>query len=131
MDTPYSFEDPQQPTPPQAPPAEGKTATDLMAKNWRELIRPRTLDIEEKRQTYGKFTCEPLERGFGTTLGNSLRRILRSSLQGAAITQGDVDFQRILDDMIVGQNVTIVGIDDNTRAQTGGLLLALQARQFE
>jgi DNA-directed RNA polymerase alpha subunit len=40
----------------------------------------------ELKETYGKFTCEPLERGFGTTLGNSLRRILLSSLQGAAFT---------------------------------------------
>lgn len=64
------------------------TATEqaLIAKNWRDLIRPRTLEIEERTDTYGKFVCEPLERGFGITLGNSLRRILLSSLQGAAIT---------------------------------------------
>ena len=60
--------------------------TALMAKNWRDLIRPRMLEIEERSDTYGKFSCEPLERGFGTTLGNSLRRVLLSSLQGAAIT---------------------------------------------
>src|SRR5215471_5374554 len=58
----------------------------LIAKNWRDLIRPRMLELEERTDTYGKFVCEPLERGFGTTLGNSLRRILLSSLQGAAIT---------------------------------------------
>jgi DNA-directed RNA polymerase subunit alpha len=58
----------------------------LIARNWRELIRPRMLELEERTDTYGKFTCEPLERGFGITLGNSLRRILLSSLQGAAIT---------------------------------------------
>ena len=61
--------------------------TAFMAKNWRDLIRPRTLEIEERSETYGKFSCEPLERGFGTTLGVALRRILLSSLQGAAITQ--------------------------------------------
>jgi len=46
------------------------------AKNWRDLIRPRKLevDIESLTDTYGKFTCEPLERGFGTTIGNGLRR---------------------------------------------------------
>ncbi len=60
--------------------------TGLAAKNWRDLIRPRLLETEEKTATYGKFSCEPLERGFGTTLGNSLRRVLLSSLQGAAIT---------------------------------------------
>ena len=62
---------------------------DLIAKNWRELIRPRRLEIEEEvetRSTYARFSCEPLERGFGQTLGNSLRRVLLSSLQGAAIT---------------------------------------------
>src|SRR6266851_5660578 len=60
----------------------------FMARNWRDLIRPRKLEVESDSltQTYGKFTCEPLERGFGTTLGNGLRRILLSSLQGTAIT---------------------------------------------
>ncbi len=65
--------------------------TAFMAKNWRDLIRPRILEIEERSQTYGKFSCEPLERGFGTTLGVSLRRILLSSLQGAAITHISID----------------------------------------
>jgi DNA-directed RNA polymerase subunit alpha len=60
--------------------------TAFMAKNWRDLIRPRMLEIEERSETYGKFSCEPLERGFGTTLGTGLRRVLLSSLQGAAIT---------------------------------------------
>jgi DNA-directed RNA polymerase subunit alpha len=58
------------------------------AKNWRDLIRPRTLDVERESlsPTYGKFSCEPLERGFGITIGVGLRRILLSSLQGAGIT---------------------------------------------
>jgi DNA-directed RNA polymerase subunit alpha len=60
--------------------------TAFMAKNWRDLIRPRMLEIEERSETYGKFSCEPLERGFGTTLGVALRRVLLSSLQGASIT---------------------------------------------
>jgi len=61
---------------------------DLVTRNWRELIRPRRLDVEEDSLTarYGRFTCEPLERGFGVTLGNALRRVLLSSLQGSAIT---------------------------------------------
>ncbi len=58
----------------------------FMAKNWRDLIRPRILETDKKTEDYGKFMCEPLERGFGTTLGNALRRVLLSSLQGAAIT---------------------------------------------
>ena len=59
-----------------------------MSRNWRDLIRPKaiTLDPESNNEIYGKFTCEPLERGFGITIGNSLRRVLLASLQGAAIT---------------------------------------------
>jgi DNA-directed RNA polymerase subunit alpha len=61
---------------------------DVIARNWRQLIRPRRLEVEEGTlsSTYGRFFCEPLERGFGTTLGNAIRRVLLSSLQGAAIT---------------------------------------------
>jgi DNA-directed RNA polymerase subunit alpha len=60
----------------------------LVTRNWRDLIKPRGLvvDPESLTNTYGKFVAEPLERGFGITLGNSLRRVLLSSLQGAAIT---------------------------------------------
>jgi DNA-directed RNA polymerase subunit alpha len=59
-----------------------------MYKNWRDLIKPKQLQVEKDTltATYGKFYAEPFERGFGTTLGNSLRRVLLSSLQGAAIT---------------------------------------------
>lgn len=59
-----------------------------MYKNWRDLIKPKQLQVEKETlsATYGKFFAEPFERGFGTTLGNSLRRVLLSSLQGAAIT---------------------------------------------
>jgi DNA-directed RNA polymerase subunit alpha len=61
---------------------------ELIARNWRDFIRPRHLEVEEESlsEIYGRFSCEPLERGFGTTLGNALRRVLLSSLQGAAIT---------------------------------------------
>lgn len=63
-----------------------------MQKNWRELIKPKRLEIETKDpNTYGKFECEPLERGFGITLGNALRRVLLSSLQGSAITSVKID----------------------------------------
>ncbi|NTU47984.1 MAG: DNA-directed RNA polymerase subunit alpha [Syntrophobacteraceae bacterium] len=64
-----------------------------MQKNWRELIKPKRLEIDAKGRpdTYAKFECEPLERGFGITLGNALRRILLSSLQGAAITTVKID----------------------------------------
>ncbi|GLI36055.1 DNA-directed RNA polymerase subunit alpha [Desulforhabdus amnigena] len=64
-----------------------------MQRNWRELIKPKRLEIEtnEHPDVYGKFVCEPLERGFGITLGNALRRVLLSSLQGSAITSVKID----------------------------------------
>lgn len=57
-------------------------------RNWRELIMPKRLEFDRDSLTasYGKFVCQPLERGFATTVGNSLRRILLSTIQGAAIT---------------------------------------------
>lgn len=55
-----------------------------------EFEKPRIAKIDEERD-YGKFIVEPLERGYGTTLGNSLRRILLSSLPGAAITNIQID----------------------------------------
>ena len=60
----------------------------MMQRNWRDLIKPKKLEIDDKTlaPNYGKFIAEPLERGFGTTVGNSLRRVLLSSLYGAAIT---------------------------------------------
>jgi len=66
---------------------------DLRSKNWRELIKPRRIDIEQESysNSYGKFVAEPLERGFGITIGNSLRRILLSSLQGGAIVSVKFD----------------------------------------
>ncbi|NUM81094.1 DNA-directed RNA polymerase subunit alpha [bacterium] len=68
-------------------------AMTLIYKNWRNLIRPKFLEIEHESHTstYGKFTAKPLERGFGITLGNSMRRILLSSLQGAAIVSIKVE----------------------------------------
>jgi DNA-directed RNA polymerase subunit alpha len=61
------------------------SSNELMYINWREMIKPEKVQLTSTK-TYGKFVCEPLERGYGTTLGNSLRRIILSSLHGAAIT---------------------------------------------
>jgi len=60
----------------------------VLEKNWMDLIKPNKMDvnIQENNGRIGILTAEPLERGLGLTLGNSLRRILMSSLQGAAIT---------------------------------------------
>ena len=64
-----------------------------MQKNWSSLIRPKRIDIDENTHTrfYGEFTCQPLERGFGLTLGNALRRVLLSSMEGAAIVSVKID----------------------------------------
>lgn len=65
-------------------------------KFWRELIKPKGFDIEKDTQSqeYAKFVVRPLERGFGVTLGNSLRRILLSSMMGSAVTA--VKFEGVL-----------------------------------
>ncbi|MFH1727858.1 MAG: DNA-directed RNA polymerase subunit alpha [Pseudomonadota bacterium] len=64
-----------------------------MYKNWTELTKPSSVLVDKNSLTekYGKFEAKPLERGFGITLGNSLRRILLSSLQGAAISFVKID----------------------------------------
>ena len=58
----------------------------INTRNWSELVKPEqiTRDSDPADAMYGKFVCEPLERGYGTTIGNALRRVLLSSLQGAA-----------------------------------------------
>jgi DNA-directed RNA polymerase subunit alpha len=65
----------------------------LIQKNWQELIKPASLDIQTGDDPRRKATiiAQPLERGFGLTLGNALRRILLSSLQGAAVTSIQID----------------------------------------
>lgn len=64
-----------------------------MHRNWRTLIRPKNLIVDQdiNSNEYGRFILEPLERGYGVTLGNALRRILLSSLQGAAISSIKID----------------------------------------
>ena len=59
-----------------------------MHNDWRDLIKPKGVEFDEKEltPTYGRFFAEPLERGYGITIGNALRRILLSSLPGFAIT---------------------------------------------
>ncbi|MCO4794344.1 MAG: DNA-directed RNA polymerase subunit alpha [Bacteriovoracaceae bacterium] len=59
----------------------------FVAKNWTNMIRPVALELDNDsvKANYGKFVAKPLERGYGQTLGNSLRRVLLSSLQGAGI----------------------------------------------
>lgn len=70
----------------------------LMHMNWRGMIKPDRLH-SESTASYGKFICEPLERGFGITCGNALRRIILSSLYGAAITS--VKFEDVMHEFSV------------------------------
>ena len=57
----------------------------INSRNWTELVKPEKITRDESSNSmHGRFVCEPLERGFGTTIGNALRRVLLSSLQGAA-----------------------------------------------
>jgi DNA-directed RNA polymerase subunit alpha len=67
--------------------------SDPIYRNWTELILPERVEVDSATHTnrYGKFTCQPLERGFATTVGNCLRRILLSSIQGAAITSVKIE----------------------------------------
>ena len=64
-----------------------------MQRNWSSLIRPKRVDVDEVTRTrcYGEFTIQPLERGYGVTLGNALRRVLLSSIQGSAIVSIKID----------------------------------------
>ena len=70
----------------------------LMYMNWQQIIRPEKIQVTSN-PSYGKFVCEPLERGFGITIGNSLRRIILSSLHGAAITT--VKFEGVMHEFSV------------------------------
>src|SRR5574343_1478964 len=56
-----------------------------------ELLTPRHIDVQEVSTTRAKITLEPLERGFGHTLGNALRRILLSSMPGCAAVEAEID----------------------------------------
>src|SRR6187431_1214746 len=71
-----------------APLMDQERASPVLQKNWQDLIKPTKLNVSAGRDPKRKatFVAEPLERGFGLTLGNALRRVLLSSLQGAAVT---------------------------------------------
>jgi len=63
----------------------------MIQKNWQELIKPSKLEVVSSSPTKAVIIAEPLERGFGLTLGNALRRVLLSSLQGAAVMAVQID----------------------------------------
>jgi DNA-directed RNA polymerase subunit alpha len=76
-----------------APLKDQERALQVLQKNWQDLIKPTKLNVSSGRdpQRFALVVAEPLERGFGLTLGNALRRVLLSSLQGAAITSVHID----------------------------------------
>src|SRR6516165_2897434 len=78
---------------PAAAPRNAMGVNVTIQKNWQELIRPNKLQVTSGADPKREATviAEPLERGFGVTLGNALRRILLSSLQGAAVQSGHID----------------------------------------
>ena len=65
----------------------------MIQKNWQELIKPNKLEVVQGTvpERRANIVAEPLERGFGLTLGNALRRVLLSSLQGSAVTAIQID----------------------------------------
>ncbi len=63
----------------------------MIQKNWQELIKPNKIEFNSKGKTLTTLVAEPLERGYGLTLGNALRRVLLSSLRGAAVTAVQID----------------------------------------
>jgi len=63
----------------------------MFEKNWQELVKPTKIEVEKKDQNYIKFSTEPFERGYGITIGNSLRRVLLSSIMGSAIVSVWID----------------------------------------
>lgn len=65
-------------------------SNELIYINWQDMIKPAKVQVTSK-PAYGKFVCEPLERGFGITIGNAMRRVILSSLHGAAITSVKFD----------------------------------------
>lgn len=75
------------------------SSNDIVYMNWQEMIKPEKVAVESSKASYGKFVCEPLERGFGITIGNALRRVILSSLHGAAITS--VKFDAVMHEMSV------------------------------
>lgn len=104
----------------------------MLSKNWQELIKPSKVQIEPGRVSDNKVTLavEPLERGFGLTLGNALRRVLLSSLQGAAVTAIKIDGVVHEFDSIPGVVEDVTDIVLNTKAIVVRMETAERKRVF-
>ena len=75
---------------------------ELMYMNWQQMMTPEKVQVTSN-PSYGKFVCAPLERGFGITIGNCLRRIIISSLYGAAVVS--VKFDAVMHEFSVIPNI--------------------------
>ena len=100
------------------------------AKNWQELKKPNALDVKAGGSASKKvFVAEPLERGFGLTLGNALRRVLLSSLQGAAVTAIKIDGALHEFSSLPGvRESAVVGVPDPRPGTIDGALLLTAVR---
>lgn len=90
----------------------------VLQKNWKELINPSTVNVEylDETKNLARITVEPLERGFGNTLGNSLRRVLLSSIRGFAITSIKIDGVLHEFDLISGVKEDVADIIMNVKS---------------
>ena len=77
-----------------------------MPSTFNELLKPRRVDVETISNTRSKVTIEPLNRGFGHTLGNALRRILLSSMSGCAVTEVEIE-------NVLHEYTTIEGVQED------------------
>jgi len=96
-----------------------------MQSNVMELLKPRIVDVKYLNDTTAKITLEPLDRGFGYTLGNALRRVLLSSLAGAAVVE-------VMIDSVLHEYTTIEGVQEDVTdilLNLKGLAIRMQDRQ--
>ena len=108
-----------------------QTTTNVIDKNWKALIKPDKLDITSNEdKTIAKVVAEPLEKGFGQTIGNSLRRILLSSIQGAAVTSIQIDGVLHEFSSIKGVSEDVTDIVLNVKNLAINHLLQIQKKLF-
>ena len=83
--------------------------TEVNSKNWKSLIKPAKLDVQlSDDKAFAKITAEPLEKGYGLTLGNSLRRILLSSIRGTAVTSIQMVYYMNLHQLKVLEKMSLI-----------------------
>ena len=96
----------------------------IFDKNWKSLIKPSKLQITSNEdKSIAKVIAEPLEKGFAQTLGNSLRRILLSSIQGAAVTAINLDDFKPDDDLEIDQMIEPIVMSNEGVLRAGTVVL--------